>query len=263
MAVKSQGLNHMGGDIDTGRVQQLAKVGKGDKSKNFTCIIAVKGGPAPIWILHSQHPGHGPVNSGPHLVLQVGFLYQGQQPQQDNNRHRRIIHIRIFVVFKLKGPAAGLGIPDKDLPVTANKHLFPQQPDGGLFRGLQGAGPHAAVEQGQQAEDRVPDRRFAGLQVDAAITLIGPVEVKAVQARRHHRMVKGVAFGAKGHQRIDPGRLDTAPGAVRILVIDYPFKTGTDCRLPKGMDGKINISVEQIIGEEKKTLPGEKSLFSR
>ena len=45
------------------------------------------------------------------------------------------------------------------------------------------------------------------------------------------RMIVRIAFRIKSDQRIDPGRLDAAPDAVRVLMLDDPFKRMLDSRV--------------------------------
>ena len=64
-----------------------------------------------------------------------------------------------------------------------------------------------------------------------------------------------VALDIKGHQAVNPRRLNPTPGSIRILVADNPFHTLPDGDLATGQDPKILIGVQEFVRGKKERLP--------
>src|SRR4029453_16168230 len=81
------------------------------------------------------------------------------------------------------------------------------------------------VAERNDGQSSVPHWRLAGLDAPAG-TRRGLIEngepIPAGHAPGDDGMVDAIAIGVQRHQRVDPRRLDTAPGAVGLLALDDP-----------------------------------------
>ena len=136
-----------------------------------------------------------------------------------------VVDVGVDVVGELEGPAGRVEIGSLHRPVAAHADLFGEHPADAARDGRV-VDRHARVEQRDDGEAGVPDRRLAGLEpADAAVRCVF-VDEEAVQAldrRRDHRVVQRVAQQVQGEDRVDPRRLDAAPAAVGLLAGDDPL----------------------------------------
>src|ERR1700730_16928635 len=77
----------------------------------------------------------------------------------------------------------------------------------------------------------------------------------------HDSMRYPVPLRVKRHQRVDPGRLNTAPGPVRVLMSYYPLDTEANRFFSARLNRKLDIPAQETIGHQEKTFPGKKPLL--
>ena len=233
----AQHFNDMGGNIGAGRIQHFPEIGKGQFRQIFAVVILVKGGPTAVFALQGQQPSHAAANGG----LPSRFLGGGQPGlgQSDNNLGP-VIHIRVQVVVELERPAAGLGLGGAHLPIAGRVHLPRQQPTGGAAQ-ARILGGNARFQQGLLRQAGIPHRGNARLHHTAIFILDGKV-VKAVVALFQGGMVGGKAHILQGQQGIDPGRLNAAPRAIGLLMLQHPFHDFPLGPPPKGFQRPLLIN---------------------
>ena len=214
----AQHFHHMGGNIGAGRIQHFPEIGKGQFRQIFAVVILVKGGPTAVFALQGQQPIHAATDGR----LPARFLLRSQPGLgQGNDNLSSVIHIRVQVVVELERPAAGLRLGDAHLPIPRSIHLPCQQPAGGAAetRILRG---NAGFQQGLLRQAGIPHRGNARLHHTAVFILDGKM-VKAVVALFQGGMVGGKAPIPQGQQGINPGWLDAAPRAIRLLMLQHPL----------------------------------------
>src|ERR1700730_9339688 len=77
----------------------------------------------------------------------------------------------------------------------------------------------------------------------------------------HDSMRYPVPLRVKRHQRIDPGRLNTAPGPIRVLMSYDPLDTQANRSFPARLNRKFDIPAQEPIRHQEETFPRKKPLL--
>ena len=241
-------------DSRTGRIEGLAEVAERDLGENRLVVVLVESRPAPVSRLHCHDPLPGPLYRG---VQPVPPGAAGPQTGQHDERHARVVHVRVPGVGALERPAARRHRGHLYLPVPRRISLLLEDP---LHSALHGGGRvvvHLAILHRHERQQRVPYRRLAGVDVDAAVLLIGPVGIQGLEAFGNDGVGQGIALGLQRQQAVDPGRLDAGPGTVGFLAAHDPLRAMPDRDGPPGVETDVVVQVQAAVGDAEQPFPGD------
>ncbi len=157
----------------------------------------------------------------------------------------RVVDVGVVVVGELESPPAGgqAGRRMLQSPLMVTSSPSSQAP---ARRMPSSVGRRARIGQPDHGQGRVPHRGLAGLEPAAGLVVDGE-GVQPVQAGTHHGMIERVALQVQRHQRVDPRRLDPAPGAVGLLALDDPPLGPLQGQLAQDGDGLALVDMERPI----------------
>jgi hypothetical protein len=215
-------------------------------------VVLVECRPAAVRRLHRERPRQRIVDRTLQpLAVGIAAAKAGQHRQCDG----RVVDVRVVQVGPLERPAAGRRVRHLDAPVAGHADLLLEHPLDRAAHTLALVQRAIAVLHRHQRQQRVPHRRFARLDVDRAVALVGPVRVQRFDPSFQHRVLERVAFLVQREQAVDPRRLDTAPGAVLVLMLDHPLKHEADGRRTSRRDAEVLIGVQRAIGLQEHFAP--------
>src|SRR5215831_6797983 len=209
-ALGSKRLERVRGDVGGRLVRDLAEVAERELVEPERLVVDVEGTPAAASRLHPRRPGQ------PALDALVSAVAAAQRERDDDG----VVHVGVEVVVELEGPAAGREVRPAHGPVALDRDLLVDQPVGGLDQ-RRVFGAEAGVPEREHGEAGVPYRRLAGLGTKA-IALVDREALPALDRAAEDLVLEAVSQRGEHEDRPDPGRLDPAPGAVRLLVLPDP-----------------------------------------
>ena len=118
-AVAAETLDDARGDVGRRGIDHSIVVSKRNVAKEFAIIVAVEGAPAAIAILHAEQPLNATAHGGFH-PSGLGILHALESHQHESC----VVHVRIKIIAKFKGPSAGFRIFVLDLPIAGAEHLL-------------------------------------------------------------------------------------------------------------------------------------------
>ena len=158
-----------------------------------------------------------------------------------------VVGVGVVLVGELERPAPGAAPPRAAGASRRSAITSFESSHAAAFAsaGSSGAAPASARAIGRQRG--VPDRRQARLDAEAlAVVEVqreGPVE--AGQAPRDDRVVEREPERVQGQDRVDPRRLDAAPGAVRLLALADPARHPGLGEPPQPADGAAVVEARE------------------
>jgi hypothetical protein len=162
-----------------------------------------------------------------------------RQAREHDQGNGRVVDVGIVQVGALERPAARLDIFDLSRPVAAIADFVREHPVERLHHRRRELA--IAILHREQREQRVPDRRLAGLDVQRAAALVRPVRIERREPFRHDGMLQRVALDVERHEAVDPRRLNAAPRAVGILVAHDPTEASIDRGVAKRSEADLLI----------------------
>ena len=254
-AAVDQRLDHVGGDVLGGRVDHLAEVAHRQLGHDAPVVVDVERAPAAVAALHRQQPVDAAPDRG---VRRAAGPPAGRA--RSTSAVSSVSGYQTLSNSKDQPP----GRPRRGISHQSPKRSTSLASSHCAERARAGSsGRQARVAQGHRGQRRVPDGGQAGLDPQAVAVLDPEGAVEARQAPRDHRVVQGVAQRVQRDDRVDPRRLDAAPGAVGLLAVADPAR---DPRLrpgPQATQRPPVVGARQRHGAAEPRRPGPGRLGAR
>src|SRR5262249_4620445 len=122
-AKTAQTLYNARRNVSSRRIDHGIVIGKRNIAEEPAIVVAVKGAPAAIAILHTEQPLNAAANGAFH-ALRIGIGHALERHQNEGS----VVNIGVEIIAEFKGPATGLGVFVLDLPVARTEHLLAKHP---------------------------------------------------------------------------------------------------------------------------------------